>query len=428
MNEGVGIDHVGVPPPTPRNLYAKRLGTEATSNIASNTSMASLKYHWPVTVEPVVFIFMFASFMSYPLLYQLVYQRVCDMHNCSSPAHNDANSSSTSCPNMPSDVQSRVEDETSLWILYINVAYATPSIVAALAFGAWSDRVGRKIVISLPAIGLSVNAGCILLVWYLHLPIPVLFTGQIISGLLGGYGSFNMAVFAYMSDITLSASRTTRIGILESMIYLGGMLGNIIGGLWIKHGNFGPAFWCILAAGLAVVVYVIVIIREPRDETLRYKYQKCQTFFSCRNMVKAACLFVQSNRLYWPLVLAVSVFFCGSLNFAGMLDVVVLYVYDWPLCWSSDRLGYFMALKMGTNGVSTLLLLPLMKLSGLSDFSVIYLGLIFGTGSLVLMGLASHTWIMYLGEFNAFLHAILFTFKSYHETLINQAPCTQAIY
>jgi PCFT/HCP family folate transporter-like MFS transporter 1/3 len=278
------------------------------------------------------------------------------------------------------------------------VAFAVPSIVATLAFGAWSDRVGRKVVISLPAIGLSANAGCVVLVWYLHLPIPVLFAGQIISGILGGYGSFNMAVFAYMSDITASASRTTRIGIVESMIYLGGMFGNIIGGLWIKQGNFGPAFSCISAAGLAVLIYVIAIICEPRDQSLGYKYKKCQTFFSCRNMVKAARLFMQSKHLYWPLILAISVFFCASINFAGMLDVVVLYVYDWPLCWSSDRLGYFMALKLGTNGVSTLVLLPLMKSRGLSDFSVIYLGLTFGAGSLVLMGLASHTWMMYLGE------------------------------
>jgi PCFT/HCP family folate transporter-like MFS transporter 1/3 len=301
------------------------------------------------------------------------------------------------------------------------VAFAVPSIVATLAFGAWSDRVGRKVVISLPAIGLSANAGCVVLVWYLHLPIPVLFAGQIISGILGGYGSFNMAVFAYMSDITASASRTTRIGIVESMIYLGGMFGNIIGGLWIKQGNFGPAFSCISAAGLAVLIYVIAIICEPRDQSLGYKYKKCQTFFSCRNMVKAARLFMQSKHLYWPLILAISVFFCASINFAGMLDVVVLYVYDWPLCWSSDRLGYFMALKLGTNGVSTLVLLPLMKSRGLSDFSVIYLGLTFGAGSLVLMGLASHTWMMYLVPvIGAVRGSVVPTLRSLMSKMVNE--------
>ena len=53
---------------------------------------------------------------------------------------------------------------------------------------------------------------------------------------------------------------------------------------------------------------------------------------------------------------------------------------------------------MGLSGVSTLVVLPLMKYMGLSDFFVIDLGLIFGAASFILMGLAYHTWMMYLGE------------------------------
>lgn len=366
------------------------------------TRAAAMSCRLVVTVEPALFLFMFSTFMSYPLMYQLVYQRVCQAHNCSSS--NDANkshanSSVHSCPHTASDVQTRVEDDTSSWILYINVANSVPSILAALAFGAWSDRVGRKVVISLPAIGLSVNAGFVLLVWYLHLSLPVLFAGQIVSGFLGGFATFNMGVFAYMSDVTSSASRTTRIGILESMIFLGAMLGDLIGGVWVRHGNFGPAFWCIFAAGVVVLLYVKIIVRESRlVQSLSDDGRKCRTFFSCNNLAKSACLFVQSRRPYWPLVLGVSVFVLASVNFAGIIDVVVLYVFDWPLCWSSDRLGFFLAAKMGMNGVANLFVLPLLKYARLSDFAIINLGLVFGAASLILMGLAYHTWMMYLGK------------------------------
>ena len=352
-----------------------------------------------VTVEPALFLFMFAAFMSYPLMYELVMKRVCDEHNCTISSDLPKNSSSHGCPHVPSAIKSRVIHETSLWILYINIANSLPSIMAALATGAWSDRVGRKVVMSFPAVGLSVNAFFVLLVWYLHLPLEVLFAGQILSGFMGGYGTFNLGMFAYMSDITSTAYRTTRIGILESMIFLGGMLGNIIGGLWVRSGNFAPAFWCIFACGIAVLLYVNVIVRESRPKR-RWSYQqhKCKAFFRCNNLVKAFSLFVRFQYPYWPLVLAISVFVLVSINFAGIIDVVTLYVFDWPLCWSSKQLGYFLASKMGMNGVAILLFLPLLKKVGLSDLAVINIGLVSGVASLILMGLASHAWMMYLGK------------------------------
>ena len=52
------------------------------------------------------------------------------------------------------------------------------------------------------------------------------------NGLCGSYGSIIMAVLSYTADNTNKSNRALRIGIVESMIYLGAMVGFLISGVW----------------------------------------------------------------------------------------------------------------------------------------------------------------------------------------------------
>ena len=353
-----------------------------------------------VTVETILFVYQFAKFMSTPLIQQLVNSKVCEEKNCSSDNH--ANTSvHSSCINSTSLVQKAVEDETSRWLLYINLANSIPAIVAALAFGAWSDKTGRRLVLCLPAVGIALNAAVVLIVWYRNLPVSYLLIGQIGSSFLGGYATFLMATFAYMADITTHENRTLRIGILESMTYLGGCMGNLIGGLWIKSGNYAPAFWCIVAAGIFIVLYTILYLPETRTE--RETTSLCRSLFcSCDSLITSARLFWDKDRsrLFYPLILGVTIFALLSINFAGMIDVIVLFAYDFPLCWASDTLGYFFAFKLAMYGVAALVILPVAKRHfHVEDFPIIYAGLISGASGLIVLGFSSHTWMMmYLGK------------------------------
>eukprot|EP00118_Oscarella_pearsei_P008960 m.48854 g.48854 ORF g.48854 m.48854 type:complete len:468 (+) comp33929_c0_seq3:53-1456(+) len=341
-----------------------------------------------VTVEVILFVYQFAEFMSIPLLQQLVYSKVSELKNYTATSQTN----SFNC-NVTSSIQKQVEEETSYWILYLNVANSIPAVLSALALGAWSDKTGRRFVLSLPAVGLSLNAFVVLSVWYRDLPIPYLLIGQIAAGALGGFATFLMACFAYVSDISDLEHRTVRISILESMTYVGGSLGNVIGGIWVKSGDFAPAFWCISASGIFIVLYVILYLIETRP--LQIPAAKFRSLFcSCGSLITSVGLFRRGGRPYYPLIIGVSVFALLSINFSGMLDVIVVFVFDSPLCWASDMLGYFFAFKLALYGVAAMVVLPLLKWYKVKDFSLIYTGLISGAAGLILLGFSRYTWMM----------------------------------
>lgn len=68
-----------------------------------------------------------------------------------------------------------------------------PSLVTALFIGAWTDMVGRRPALALPAIGSSIEAVIVLLTMYLKWPIYVLFVGSAINGLCGFFTTVAMA-------------------------------------------------------------------------------------------------------------------------------------------------------------------------------------------------------------------------------------------
>ena len=64
------------------------------------------------------------------------------------------------------------------------------------------------------------------------------------NGLCGSYGSIIMAVLSYTADNTNKSNRALRIGIVESMIYLGAMVGFLISGVW-KESSGGMYTYCV---------------------------------------------------------------------------------------------------------------------------------------------------------------------------------------
>ena len=87
-----------------------------------------------------------------------------------------------------------------------------PSILTALFIGAWTDSVGRRPALALPAIGSTLEALIVLLTMYFNWPIYVLFVGSAISGTCGFFTTMVLAVMAYIADTTDESDRSFRLG------------------------------------------------------------------------------------------------------------------------------------------------------------------------------------------------------------------------
>ncbi|XP_065883479.1 proton-coupled folate transporter-like isoform X2 [Dysidea avara] len=340
------------------------------------------------TVEPVLLMFMLGGFLSYPVLQQLIYAMICeDTKGC----ENGQNETNSQC-GKPSDVEQHVQTATSHWLLYINIANGIPSILSALVAGGASDHIGRKILIIIASAGGTINMIVILMTYYAALPKYVFLFGASISGCMGGFTVVNLAVYSYMADISSIQDRTCRFGILESMTYIGGSLGGLIGGLWLKGGNYVQPFYAVAALHIAVFIACIIPCLIPES----VKAKKGATFNLItvlqQNMKSFVEVFIHGEHfnILLPLLL---IFLFVEINFLGLSDVVVLFSLGKPLCWSPENIGYFLSLKVAFNGFASLFLLPLLS-KKLKDTIIIIIGLLSGAVALVALGLSYYSWIV----------------------------------
>ena len=407
------------------------------------------KLHQPrvyLTVEPVLFLFSFASFLSYTVFQELLHHLICQRtSNCSSPATHhyheeerlwDDDGGSARCA-VPGPTEQRVQTDTSHWLLYVNVASGVPAVLVSVFYGAVSDVKGRRPFMVLPALGSIVNQAVVLSVVHLShtLPLPFLLLGSFVSGLCGTFPVFNFAVYSYVSDVSTTSKRTVQIGVLESMTFLGATLSLVVGGRWVDNIHFTGPLICIIVIDLVIVAYVVVALPEsldvirrqqevvggasipnssprqpyhlPSGQHVQQQDQPSDDGISrtpCTCNLLGASIFKLSSFLKllfrnYRLAILLGIFFVVEINFLGINDTVILYALGRPLCWGTELIGYFLAAKVFLNGVATLLLLPLLSL--LLKFTDVWLmaaGLVSGCAGLLLMGSSAHTWMMFTGR------------------------------
>ena len=205
-----------------------------------------------ITVEPVLFLYMLCTIMTTPLLQQLAFQKICQ----------EAYGAKT-CQNLTKSQENIVHSKTSKWILYRSIASSLPSVASSLILGSWSDKVGRKVVLLLPCVGsLLLYANHILNVVFFWANVDYLLIGTFISGFFGGFAAILLGVFSYISDVSDTMQRTVRVAVLESMIFLGGGVGNLIGGVLVQYYGYLAAFGLAFGLNVLVVIYVIFVLRE----------------------------------------------------------------------------------------------------------------------------------------------------------------------
>ena len=210
-----------------------------------------------VTVEPVLFLYMFCLFMTFPILHQLAFQKICQENYGAERCRR------LSGPNLTKSEENFVQSKTSKWILYQSVALTLPSIATSLILGSWSDQVGRKVILLLPCGGsVLLYASHILNVVFFSANVNYLLIGVFISGFFGGFATVLLGVFSYISDVTDKSNRTVRVAVLESMIFLGGTVGGLIGGVLVDHSGYVAAFGLALGMNVLVIFHLGCFLSE----------------------------------------------------------------------------------------------------------------------------------------------------------------------
>uniref|UniRef100_A0A8D0L4V0 Proton-coupled folate transporter n=1 Tax=Sphenodon punctatus TaxID=8508 RepID=A0A8D0L4V0_SPHPU len=343
------------------------------------------------TVEPVLFLGTAALSLQAPLCTQYLWDRLGAELGYNGTSHGSGSPGGCGGNGSGDPLQQEVETLVSHWNLYLNLAGFFVGLFSVTLFGPWSDSVGRRPVLILPAVGMALQAGIYLLVMYLRLHVGYFLLGRILCGLLGDYNLILAGCFAYVADISDRRSRTFRVAILEACLGLAGMLASIGGGQWRKAQGYIDPFWLVFAVSLATALYVAFCLPESVKE------KKPAPLLTLRHYISIYRLYTQPGhqKARQKLALYSLAFFLLVAIHFGARDIYVLYELSSPLCWASDLIGYGSA-AMYMAYLSSLAGLRALQLC-LADTWVAELGLLSNVVGLVVISLAATTPLMFTG-------------------------------
>lgn len=269
-----------------------------------------------ITVEPVMFLYMFGNFTQFITLQALVYDKVCLL-----------NFNETICNNLNNKTFKMEEDlvqkTTSHWLLYTNLAMGIPSLFSVVLFiGPWGDRAGRKMPIVVSLIGAIFATGsAVLNALYMSAPLSYLLIGAILNGLCGGYIAALMSMYTYIAQVSTAENKTVKIGILEAMIFLSGTLGTAISGVMLDRTSYVFVFSLLTGTMVVAVIYTLLWVDNILPEVTEDKNTEGNWCSSVMGTVKDVFLCVYhkwNDKNFLNLALMIAIIFLLMLATVGM--------------------------------------------------------------------------------------------------------------
>lgn len=230
--------------------------------------------------------------------------------------------------------------------------YSLMQLLFAPMWGRVSDRIGRKPVIMIGIMGLSLS----FFLMALSTELWMLFAARIIGGLLS---SANMpTVMAYVADITSEEDRGKGMGIIGAAVGLGFIFGPAIGGVF-SQSSLNTPFYLAGATSLITFLLVTFVLKESLTVEQRSGHAKEKA-----SLLKA---------------------FSGTVSVLFILQLFV----SLSLSGLEATFAYFAAEKAGLGAVKLGYIFMIMGLAG----AIVQGGLVgrltkkFGEGSVIQLGI-----------------------------------------
>ncbi|XP_010876961.2 proton-coupled folate transporter [Esox lucius] len=361
-----------------------------------------------VTVEPVIFLYMTSTFIMTPTFQQLVITKVCyelfrDTDICRSPERYK-------------DSEELIEDRSSFLLLLFTCVTSLVSIPPALLLGSWSDRSSRKAVMLLPCLTSLVSGGVFIALSLLEdASVYWLLATAVVTGLSGGYVSLFLSSFSFLADATagLGSNRTLRMAVAESMVFVGGAVGFLLGGLLIQEFGVTSAFMAYSSCHVLSVLYILLWLRNPErsapptlsgddGEGLPPVAGDAEAEPSanlmCLSDVKRSFHSVFRRRpgqQRLKLHLLIVCTFINNMVAVGEQAISLLYLMYKPREFTTEMYGVFKSTQMLLLGLTLLVIFPLlMRVVGVMTLGKV--SVLFRTAGFVLMAFSTNTWMVFL--------------------------------
>lgn len=372
-------------------------------------ALTSVDLQYRMTVEPVVFCYAFGILLHVPIIQQYIYFRVSESKGL--VTNNTEHLSN--CENRPlygnaqlDRLQKETQTETSFVLLATIFSSTIPTLFMTLLLGSWSDHIGRRMVIAIAIFGSLAESSFILIVMCFKLPVLFLMLSSFISGMCGYFPTIILSVFSYVADITQPSERAFRLGILEAVAFISGMVSHLSSGWWIEKTGYVSPYWLIVSLHFCAFLYTIFVLPESREiRTRRLGDIICQF----EHLLSIIRLFKERrNGQRWKLVLLTSATACMMLSSTGFGCVFVLYALDFPLCFNSVLIGYYLATSFFIQAIGTVLGLKYLSLV-LPQTVLAEIGVVSVIASLCCMAFVQNRLVLFFGKVFCYFMMYFFT-------------------
>lgn len=330
-------------------------------------------------------------------LQELIFVKSCVMLN------NSTNISDCSYQNKQHQREAVIE--ATKWSKYMNLCLFLFTFLTTFYVGSWSDRLGRKFPMLIPPIG-TVIAALInaALSFFIKAHVAYFFISSFISGVTFGTVGIIATTFGYISDFTLEQSRTKRIVILESMIFIGGTVGIYVAGVFLNNAhyerelnNFVLLF--IFEAVLSASIVVYILFRIPSytsDAQSLHGSLSCTSLFSLEHIGDSLRTIFRSRedgKRKKIILMLISLCF---IYFGTVVQFTLGYYFVKEMKWSFKEYSNYHSIQFAVEGIALICIFPfLYRFPNFPDQFICILGLASRILGLVMFGLSTNQYMVY---------------------------------
>ncbi|XP_013421394.1 solute carrier family 46 member 3 [Lingula anatina] len=363
-----------------------------------------------ITVEPLTFLFTISLFLTFPASQALYIQKL-----CLAKYKDDVICNNLSAYHVQQDY---VQTETSRFFLYSISVDTLLAMGSALFMGSWGDKINRKIPMILPITGqILANVNYFINSFNPDWPVPMLLISPVFAGTMGGFATYLLSVFSYVSVVSQGAKeRIIRLSITEGILQLGAAVALVISGPLVERLGFSVTFGVSVASATLSLLYTVFWIRDPAvktkntgDEGEEKKRSLCSKLFDCSHIIESVKCYFKVRKGYRRFVLwsCLVIFMVIMVTLGGSFDISLLFLrYSIPN-WTLTLYGIYTGLKNALQMLGLLVILPLFKrFLALEDTSLVIIGQVSSVLGQVLLAFSNTVWMVMLVPFAGMLSGL----------------------
>ena len=348
-----------------------------------------------ITIEPALFIIMFASGLDNIASEQMTIWKSC---------MNDFNFTEEICENLNNATyeheKGMVADELTNFNFIKTLVTSIVPVFMAFYLGAWADMFGRKPIFYLFLTSYAVEQAVVLVcAYYFNSPKEWLLLSYVPKNLAGGFAAWTLSVNAFISDISAPEDRAFRFGMLGLITKIAGPPSAQAGKYLLRSYGYVSVFATTLG-GICVGSLLLIWRIHRYKWSPPKKDRKQRKSFSPLVIVDTIKTVFKRRpgkaRLYIFVLLAIVVF--SIMPMFGEFSVSYSYTfirYDWQVDENSD----YHTITSIVDIVAQAVFIPLMAVLRLNEAYV--MPILFSTISIrhAVKAFAYEPWMYYLGSF-----------------------------